>query len=117
MECEFQGAKTIPNTDLSHLTPGQAKRKGKTLKLRKDWELVKDLVMFELVLKKFKDNEGLGQALLETGDELIEEGNTWGDTYWGTVNGEGKNKLGKILMAVRGLLNLDLELKGLGSDL
>lgn len=32
--------------------------------------------------------------------ELIEE-NTWGDTFWGTVNGVGKNKLGLILMDVR----------------
>lgn len=34
-------------------------------------------------------------------DEHLEEGNTWGDTTWGTVNGIGENRLGRILMKVR----------------
>ena len=43
----------------------------------------------------------LKEKLLATGDEHLEEGNTWGDTTWGTVNGIGENRLGKILMKVR----------------
>ena len=39
--------------------------------------------------------------MIETGDEYLEEGNTWGDRIWGTVNGKGQNNLGKILMRVR----------------
>ena len=41
------------------------------------------------------------------GEEYLEEGNTWHDTYWGVCNGKGKNKLGKILMQVREELKLD----------
>ena len=29
------------------------------------------------------------------------EGNTWGDTFWGQVDGKGENKLGKLLMKIR----------------
>lgn len=66
-----------------------------------DWEEVKDKVMYEIVLAKFTQNPDLKEKLLATGDEHLEEGNTWGDTTWGTVNGIGENRLGIILMKVR----------------
>lgn len=34
-------------------------------------------------------------------DGHLEEGNTHGDKVWGTVNGVGENRLGKILMRLR----------------
>ena len=34
-------------------------------------------------------------------DALLEEGNTWGDRVWGVCQGQGENRLGKILMKVR----------------
>lgn len=57
--------------------------------------------MYEIVKAKFTQNEDLKQRLLETGDMYLEEGNTWGDRTWGTINGKGQNRLGKILMKVR----------------
>ena len=39
--------------------------------------------------------------VLATGDAYLEEGNTWGDRIWGTVNGSGANRLGFILMQIR----------------
>ena len=57
--------------------------------------------MTKIVELKFTQNEDLRAKLLETKDEPLEEGNTWGDKIWGTVNGEGKNLLGKILMKTR----------------
>ena len=41
--------------------------------------------MFEICLAKFTNpkNSELKQKLLETGTEYLEEGNTWGDVYWG----------------------------------
>lgn len=41
------------------------------------------------------------KKLIKTGDAELIEGNWWGDKYWGMCNGEGMNKLGKILMQVR----------------
>ena len=38
---------------------------------------------------------------MATGDGQIEEGNNWGDRFWGTVDGEGLNHLGKIIMRIR----------------
>lgn len=39
--------------------------------------------------------------LSKTGEEHLEECNTWGDEYWGTCNGIGENRLGNILMRVQ----------------
>ena len=83
-------------------TPGQAKRAGRKAVLRHDWEDVKMNVMRKALRKKFSDPE-LKAKLLATGDQILEEGNTWHDKYWGvdSVTREGKNMLGKILMEIR----------------
>ncbi|TWT41826.1 hypothetical protein RAS1_29490 [Phycisphaerae bacterium RAS1] len=39
--------------------------------------------------------------LLETGEAYLEEGNDCGDRVWGVYQGQGENRLGKILMKVR----------------
>jgi hypothetical protein len=103
-EAAYQASKTFDPTKklwFLELEPGQAKRLGKNLPLRPDWEEVKDQVMYEICLAKFTQNPALGRLLRETGDEHLEEGNTWGDTTWGTVDGVGENRLGKILMQIR----------------
>ena len=74
-----------------------------------NWEYRKLIVMKNLVYLKFAENEDLKQKLLSTGNEYIEEGNWWGDTYWGVCtnkkyNHVGENQLGKILMEVRQML-------------
>ncbi len=71
------------------------------MKLRSDWEQVKVRIMKEICKAKFDQNETLRQQLLATGNEPLEEGNTWGDRIWGTVDGVGQNHLGKILMEIR----------------
>lgn len=87
-------------------TPGQAKRVGRTAKLRKDWEFVKINMMLGLVKEKFETNDELRAKLLATGKDEIVEINHWGDTFWGVDNakGGGKNHLGQILMTVRDML-------------
>jgi hypothetical protein len=50
---------------------------------------------------KFAPGTELAGKLLDTGGAHLEEGNTWGDTFWGTVNGAGDNYLGLCLMKVR----------------
>lgn len=83
-----------------------AKREGYKVTLRKDWEDIKIDVMYQIVLAKFSQNEFLKQKLIATGREWLEEGNTWGDRTWGTVDGVGNNYLGKVLMAVQSVLML-----------
>jgi len=86
-------------------SPGQAKRYGRKLELRSDWDFVKHSFMKDFVRQKFLDT-GLLMMLLETGDRELIEGNTWGDTYWGqSPVGVGENNLGKILMNIRGRWN------------
>ena len=81
-------------------TPKGAKQVGRNIKMREDWETVKDTIMLEGLRAKFSI-KGLREKLLATGDEELIEGNHWHDTYWGVCNGVGKNKLGKMLMQVR----------------
>jgi hypothetical protein len=81
-------------------TPGQAKRMGRTVAMRPDWNQVKDQVMLDLLRLKFSIPE-LKKLLLSTGNQELQEGNKWNDTYWGVCNGRGLNKLGKLLMQVR----------------
>lgn len=106
-EHAFQAAKTLDLEErkvISSLpTPGQAKRAGRRVSLRPDWEEVKFDVMKEIVILKFI-NPALKEKLLATGDSELIEGNTWNDRCWGVCNGVGQNNLGRILMEVRELL-------------
>lgn len=71
------------------------------------WDARKERVMAEIVWAKFSQNPDLAEKLLVTGERDLEELNWWGDKFWGTVNGEGKNVLGEILMQVRSRLSAD----------
>jgi ribA/ribD-fused uncharacterized protein len=81
-----------------------AKKTGRFVILRSDWEEIKDEVMYQCVKDKFTRNPLLKQKLLDTKYEDLVEGNDHGDDYWGVFEGTGQNKLGKILMRVRGEL-------------
>lgn len=114
IEHRFQAAKATSEEDhhwiLSAKTPNDAKRIGRRIDLRADWEQVKDQVMLDLVREKFA-TPSLGSLLIATGDAELVEGNTWGDRYWGVdrSSGIGLNRLGQTLMVVRG------ELRGVGA--
>lgn len=82
-------------------TPGQAKKAGRAVSLRPDWEEVKIAVMLEVIRAKFRQGTLLAKRLEETDDRHLEEGNRHGDRVWGTVGGVGRNLLGRILMRVR----------------
>lgn len=84
-------------------TPAKAKYAGRSVKIDLEkWDAIKVACMREVVFQKFLQNPELRKQLLDTGDAMLVEGNTWGDTYWGRVGGKGYNKLGVILMEVRG---------------
>lgn len=104
-EAAFQAQKTLTGRErFAELTPPDAKHLGRHVHLRPDWEEVKYDEMYKIVKAKFTQNEDLRTLLLATGTQHLEEGNTWGDRVWGTVNGVGENNLGKILMRIRGEL-------------
>src|SRR5258708_3347811 len=86
VEHAFQAAKTENPAERAFVRasayPGQAKQRGRKVTLRVDWETAKQYVMYSLVLQKFTNDSILRQALLQTGDRELIEGNKWGDTYW-----------------------------------
>ena len=103
-EAAFQAQKCINPRDkiaFTNLNPSEAKRKGRSIQLVDGWEQVKVSIMTEIVQAKFEQNKDIAQKLIATGDAYLEEGNNWGDRTWGTVNGQGTNLLGHILMKVR----------------
>lgn len=103
-EHAYQAAKAINKEDHDYVanakTAAATKKAGRNVTVRNDWDQVKDQVMLDVVRLKFQIPE-LREALLETMDAELIEGNTWGDTYWGVCGGIGQNKLGKILMQIR----------------
>lgn len=104
LEHAFQASKTT-SEDLRRYvrdqkTPGLAKRAGRTLELREDWDSERLWVMEALLVLKFSRPD-LAEKLLATGDARLVEGNDWGDRFWGAVNGAGHNHLGKLLEKVR----------------
>ena len=103
LEAAFQAAKCADPEDQSifaDLSPNAAKKLGRKIELRPDWEEVKLGVMKDLLAIKFQDPE-LQAQLLATGDLELVEANTWGDVFYGEVNGKGENHLGRLLMDLR----------------
>lgn len=104
VESAYQSAKTKDvetRKQFCDLSAKDAKAKGRKIKLRSDWEEVKDEIMYQLVKYKFTHSSKLKWMLKKTKDEEIIEENSWGDMYWGRCNGIGQNKLGEIIMLVR----------------
>ncbi len=87
----------------STVSPMNAARMGRDRKhpIRKDWEAVKDHVMYRAVRAKFEQHAELRALLLSTDDARLIE-HTENDRYWADGgDGGGKNMLGVILMRVR----------------
>ena len=105
VEHAFQAFKTQDNWWFERIStakhPGTAKKLGRKAPLRPDWEDVCVNIMRKCIRAKFTQNPDLAEKLLATGNCHIEEGNTWGDCYWGTVNRVGQNILGILLMETR----------------
>jgi ribA/ribD-fused uncharacterized protein len=123
-ENAYQAYKTLnlnERQEFTKITPMEAKKLGKKVKLRSDWEGIKFKVMLDLNRKKFSDGVER-EGLLATGDTYLIEGNWWHDGTWGHCYGQefkddpkdyvnqfcekcegklGQNLLGKILMQVR----------------
>lgn len=90
-------------------SPGEAKKLGSKVQIRKDWDDVKRLYMQIGVNFKFIQNENIRKDLMLLKDYDLIEGNTWHDNYWGDcqcdkcIDKKGYNFLGKTLMSTRDL--------------
>lgn len=85
---------------------GEVKKASKTIELKPDWDNIKVGVMRECVSQKFQQ-EPYKSRLIATEDAKIQEGNTWGDKFWGVClkTGKGRNILGQLIMEQREKLN------------
>lgn len=111
VEHAFQAAKCLTDAESEMIcgcfTPAEAKRLGRSIRLRPDWEEIKESVMLDLVRLKFRQNRELAEKLLLTGTAKLVEGNRWHDNTWGKctcgrcAGKKGENLLGKALMKVR----------------
>lgn len=105
VEQKYQAAKCVNPNDrnlILQLTAGQAKRAGQRVQIRRDWERIKLDVMKNLLIEKFSQ-EPFRSQLITTDPQEIQEGNIWGDKFWGVDldTGYGENHLGNMLMEVR----------------
>lgn len=112
VEHAYQAAKAadpaVRRQFLACVTPGEAKRLGRRVAARPDWDSVRVRVMDHLLRQKFAPGTELAWRLQLTGDAVLAEGNNWGDTFWGQVNGVGQNQLGRLLMAWRAVLRKEV---------
>jgi len=103
-EAAYQAAKCADPNDrfrFRDIDGFTAKRLGRSIDIRPDWDAVKVDTMRRILANKFRYSEPMGARLLATGDAEIIEGNHWNDTFWGVCRGVGENWLGKLLMARR----------------
>lgn len=100
VEAAFQASKCPKRaSEFISLNGFEAKKLGRLVELRKDWNEVRVEVMKELIKQKFSKPDLL-EKLKSINGEIVET-NCWGDTFWGKCYGKGENKLGKILMEIR----------------
>lgn len=110
-EAAWQAQKTLDleqRKKFCNCSASEAKKLGRRVKLRSDWEDIKYKLMVDVCYAKFSQNKELEDKLKSTGTELLIENTTgWHDNIWGNcecskcTNKIGKNLLGKALMLVR----------------
>ena len=84
-------------------SPMRAAQMGRNrkIKIRKNWDNIRDNIMYEVLKAKFTQHDDLKMLLLETENKILVE-HTENDSYWGDGgDGSGKNRLGKLLMKLR----------------
>lgn len=110
VEHAYQASKANNDADklmiINADTPGQAKKLGRSIVVRDDWEKIKVKTMFFFVYFKFNQNPHLLDKLFSVNVPIVEN-NLWHDNFWGictcmTCYGKPKhNVLGNILTTVK----------------
>jgi len=106
----YQALKSVDPDDWTRIaaleTAGEAKKAGRWLPLRPDWEEKKLGIMRVALEQKFAPGTIYHKALMASGDDEIVERNTWHDNFFGSCTcsrcgGRGSNHLGRMLMEIR----------------
>lgn len=111
IEHAYQSAKSPLNSWKSFCSttpsPTIIKKHSRNIKLIKNWEDIKVNIMRECLVQKYSQ-EPYKSLLLKTGNAYIQEGNSWGDVFWGVDihTKKGQNTLGKLIMEIRNELQL-----------
>lgn len=104
VEHAYQAYKTLDESERQIIrnakSAGEAKKLGRSVTLRKDWDSIKVDVMRCLIKLKF-ENPLLREMLIATGNSELIESNYWNDKFWGVCRGQGENWLGRILTEQR----------------
>ena len=112
VENAYQAAKCLDpeqTIEFTNISPQEAKKKGQDVKVVKNWEQIKVIIMYGLLIQKFNPSINVSSnelfiKLLATRNRHLEERNYWNDLFWGTdVKGNGLNTLGRLLMSIRAL--------------
>lgn len=106
-EHAFQAQKAISPIDFSAIcnaeTPGKAKRIGRKIPMKDEWDEIKLGIMKEIVRSKFENTVSFRSALTSWYNTKFIEGNYWHDNFFGNcfcekcIMIQGQNHLGKIL--------------------
>ena len=99
---KYEGTKYEEQVRLTKGPKAAAKLgRDRTLPFRKDWNDVKDVVMYRALEAKFEQHPTCRQTLIDTGDVRLFEDSPI-DPYWGIgKSGNGKNMMGVLLMSLR----------------
>lgn len=112
VEHAYQASKTLDSNIREIIrkskSPADAKKLGRAITLRQDWMDVRVNIMRNLIREKFQ-NPFLQHLLLLTGSKQLIHENRWNDRFWGVVNGEGENWLGRIMEEVRKEIQADID--------
>lgn len=112
-EHAFAAAKTRDEAQRAWIaaatTPGEAKRRGRSVTLKPHWDTYwRYVTMDNLLAAKFARETEMAERLFRTGDAMLIEGNAWHDQVWGdcrcgrpACTPTGMNLLGWMLMRRR----------------
>lgn len=108
VESPYQAMKCASSNDFNMIhacaTPKEARDLGQKVTLVPHWDEIRDDIMEQCCMAKFLQNKDLLEQLMDTGDAELQEDSPV-DNYWGIgADGTGQNKLGRILMRIRGNL-------------
>ena len=81
----------------SAYSPKVSKELGKSIKLRHDWDKIKETIMKSVIKAKFNQHPDIYELLVNTGLRIIIKCSKR-TSFW---NSSSDNRMGKLLMSVR----------------